>query len=434
VYQQSRQISSHPYPNFNGSECFSWYIQRRRYARKVRQVWRPSCLRVFQRTDSHLPISSSQPLRQKSSLKRGLVRSETVQLLKRLFDSFKREISRLKQRTLLIVLLVGLVQGLLYVFLIPPWWHNDEPGHFEFAWQIVHFDHWPQFEEFDEAMRRKVAASMLRSGYYDVINYQPDLASLTPVYIGVAPQTTNYPLYYLVASLPLRVLGKADFAVQDRAVRLMSLGMFLLALWAAWKALGELLPEGHPAQWMTVLFLALLPGFTDTMTSISDDAGAALVFSIFVWVGLRILRRGLSFSRSMALIVSLALCYWTKSTTGPPLRWRPSSYCLRSFATSGAGSPGQVLPWRSSAAPGFPYGRMMRPCGTEETRRHKAPASRTHPPLLATTLSTFIINRGNLPGSGSLSAPLKSSRCDKKRSHWGHGCGPASLQGFNFRS
>ena len=240
-----------------------------------------------------------------------------MQLLKRLFDSFKRETSRLKQRTLLIVLLVGLVQGLLYVFLIPPWWHNDEPGHFEFAWQIVHFDHWPQFEEFDEAMRRKVAASMLRSGYYDVINYQPDLASLTPVYIGVAPQTTNYPLYYLVASLPLRVLGKADFAVQDRAVRLMSLGMFLLALWAAWKALGELLPEGHPAQWMTVLFLTLLPGFTDTMTSISDDAGAALVFSIFVWVGLRILRRGLSFSRSMALIVSLALCYWTKSTTWP---------------------------------------------------------------------------------------------------------------------
>jgi hypothetical protein len=229
--------------------------------------------------------------------------------------SLSQIVQRYKNQILSVILVVGLVQGLIYTFAIPPWWHYDEPGHFEFAWQIVHFDHWPQFGEVDESMRRSLALSLLRFGYYDLLNYRPDLSSNEPVFIGAAPQTTKYPLYYLIASLPLRLLWSADFAVQNRAMRLMSLPMFLLTLWVAWKALGELLPEGHPIQWMTVLFMTLLPGLADTMTSINDDVGAVLVFSLFLWAALRMMRRGFSLGRLMALGLALSLCYWTKNTT-----------------------------------------------------------------------------------------------------------------------
>ncbi|MFO3797014.1 MAG: hypothetical protein ACK8QZ_06975, partial [Anaerolineales bacterium] len=126
------------------------------------------------------------------------------------------------------------------------------------------------------------------------------------------------------------------------AVRLVSLIMFLLTIWVAWKALGELLPEGHPIRWMTVLFITLLPGLSDTMTSINDDVGAVLTFSLFIWVALRLIRHGLSFRRLLALGLTLILCYWTKSTTwavfglAPVVllfslfraRWRPLAWAI----------------------------------------------------------------------------------------------------------
>lgn len=242
-------------------------------------------------------------------------RIEIPQVLSHLFKLLDLLIDLSRQSPLYAILLVGMIQGLIYLFIIPPWWHYDEPAHFEFAWQIVHFDHWPQFGEVDETMRRSLALSLMRYGYYDILNYRPDLSSAEPVSLGGGSAQTSYPLYYLIVSLPLRFLGNADFAVQNRAVRLMSMMMFLLTIWVSWKTLDELLPRKHPLQWMVVLFIALLPGLSDTMTSINDDVGAVLVFSLFLWATLRMMRRGFSFRRLMALGLTLTLCYWTKSTT-----------------------------------------------------------------------------------------------------------------------
>ncbi|MBV6395998.1 MAG: hypothetical protein HFACDABA_01586 [Anaerolineales bacterium] len=241
-----------------------------------------------------------------------------------MFRRFAALFSRaLLHNTLFLLLIIGLLQGLCYVFLIPPWRHYDEPGHFEFAWQVAHFDHWPQKGEVNEPMRRKLAASLIRHGWYDLVGFQPDLKSGAPIEIPYAPQTSSAPLYYLVASIPLRVLGSVDFAIQVRILRLVSLGMFLLTLWAAWKTLDELLPKRHPVQWMTVLFLALLPGFADTMTAVNDDVGAALAFSIFTWAGVWILKHGPSWRGILFVLLGAALCYGTKNTAWPALLLTP---------------------------------------------------------------------------------------------------------------
>ncbi len=219
-------------------------------------------------------------------------------------------------RNLRLFLLLGLLQSLLYVFLIPPWHHYDEPGHFEFAWQLAHFDHWPEKNEWDENMRRQLAASMLQYGYYNMLppDYIPDFTSDKPVFIGVAPQHTEYPLYYLIVSLPLRFLKNADFAVQNRLLRLMSAMMFLITIWITWQVMGELVPAGHPLQQIITLFVTLLPGFADTMTSINDDVGAVLMSSLFIWASLRMLRYGFSWQRFVAVIFATLACYWTKTT------------------------------------------------------------------------------------------------------------------------
>ena len=50
----------------------------------------------------------------------------------------RRELSRLG-----LILLLALFHGLIYVFLIPPWQHYDEPNHFEVVWLTRHLDHLP---------------------------------------------------------------------------------------------------------------------------------------------------------------------------------------------------------------------------------------------------------------------------------------------------
>lgn len=252
--------------------------------------------------------------------------------LQPLFEKIKLAFLKVSHNALYIILAIGLIQGLLYVFLTPPWWHNDEPGHFEFAWQIVHFDHWPKKGEFDESMRRQMAASMLEYNWYDVVNYHPDFSSERPIKTDlVGAQTTQYPLYYILASLPLRLLGAADFAVQNYAMRLVSLIMFLLTLYAVWNAVGELVSKSHPAQWMIPLFMALLPGFADTMTSISDDVGAVLALSLFLWASLRLIQRGYSWFNLAALMLSLTACYWMKNTAWSALLLTPLVLMMAAF-------------------------------------------------------------------------------------------------------
>jgi hypothetical protein len=231
-------------------------------------------------------------------------------------------------RTLQIILLIGLMQGVIFTFIVPPWWHNDEPTHFEYAWLLANRPELAQTAEVDEPMRRELAMSMFRHGYYDFYRLPPNFKSGRPVYIG-ASQAGDPPLYYWLVSLPLRLLKNTSYETQNYVGRLVSFLIYLAMLYVVWKALGELSGDGHPIQWLTTIFIALLPGLTDTMTSISNDAGAVLVFSIFLWIGISILNHGLTWKRLLGLFAILIICYFTKNTTIPAI---PLTFLVLIFA------------------------------------------------------------------------------------------------------
>src|SRR4051794_38397252 len=75
-----------------------------------------------------------------------------------------------------IVLIVAFLQGLLYLLLLPPWQHYDEPTHFEYAWLIANQSGFPFSipHEVNQDMRREVAASMMQHNFYWNLP-QPDL-------------------------------------------------------------------------------------------------------------------------------------------------------------------------------------------------------------------------------------------------------------------
>ncbi|MGE5072934.1 MAG: hypothetical protein ACM3MF_05860 [Anaerolineae bacterium] len=219
----------------------------------------------------------------------------------------------LSTRPLAAILLLGFLAGLACFAVVPPWWHYDEPGHFEYAWLAAHSYKWPVEGQYDQSMRRQMARSMLSVDWYRIRNISPDLHGSKPIPIGV-PQVGDQPGYYFLVSLPLRLLAGADLTLQYDAEPTFSLLLFLLIVVVTWYALGEFLPADHPLRWMATAFVATLPAFVDTMVSVNNDVGAVLAASLALWACLRLICRGFSLGRVAFLVITLAACFLSKST------------------------------------------------------------------------------------------------------------------------
>jgi len=213
-----------------------------------------------------------------------------------------------------LLLLYVLVRGLLQVAIVPPWQHYDEPTHLEYAWLIAHRHALPQPEDYDQAMRRQVAASMWEHDFFGGLDMRPDLLSEEqPIWIGLS-ELRHPPLYYLLAALPLTLVPHHEIAFQLYAARLISLVLLVLSVWIAARLVSDLAPQ-HALRWAVPGMMAFLPAYLDLMTAVNNDVGATVAFSLFLWAALRLILRGVSPLRLLALLVTAALGVWTKGTT-----------------------------------------------------------------------------------------------------------------------
>jgi hypothetical protein len=213
------------------------------------------------------------------------------------------------------ILIVGLVHGLIYLFLEPPWEHYEEPSHFEYAWLISHNGRLPKFPAFDQAERRQIAGSMIAHGFFARRPLSlPDLNSTDqPIWIGINT-TGAMPLYHLLVALPLRLAAGAGVDAQLYVARLVSLALFVLTIALAYLLMTELVPPGHGLRWAVPLSLALMPGFVDLMTAVNNDVGATFMFSLFLWATVRLVIRGFTLARLLGVLILCILCVLTKNT------------------------------------------------------------------------------------------------------------------------
>lgn len=213
-----------------------------------------------------------------------------------------------------LILVVTLVNGITYLALVPPWQHYDEPGHFEYAWLVANLDHWPKVGEYDQSMRREVAASMIEHEFYRGMNFYPNLLAIDrPVEIGIA-QTGDLPLYYFLASIPLRILKYTDITWQLYSVRLVSVLFFVFTIFLAYKTSSLVFGDKHPLGWMIPLFMAFLPALVDLMSAVNNDVAAIAAFTLFVYTAVRLNKMGMNLLNLGLLLVALVLCMFTKST------------------------------------------------------------------------------------------------------------------------
>ncbi len=215
-------------------------------------------------------------------------------------------------------LILALANGLVYMALIPPWQHNDEPNHFEYAWLVANRTGLPKPGDYDPEMRRVVQRSMIEHGFFDHMSSLPDLSPATnPAYIGPYSQLSDPPLYYLIASLPLRLFSlwnpyqNIDF--QYRSVQLISLLLYLATIFAAWGLVKDLAGASSSLVWIVPVCVALEPSFNGVMTSINDDVGAIAAFTFFLWGAIFLIQRGFSWKGLVWATGVAMICAFTKS-------------------------------------------------------------------------------------------------------------------------
>jgi len=224
----------------------------------------------------------------------------------------------LERRLLLGILMIALIHGLIYIYLMPPWQHYEEPAHFEYSWMIAEFfsgdrADFPGYGDYDQDMRREIAASMIENDFFREIDFLPDLESEEPVWIGLG-QAGTAPAMHILMTIPLKLFAGSGVEVQLYAARTVSLALYLLTILFASGTVSELTRPGNILRLGVPLLMALHPGFVDLMTALNDDVGAVAVFSSFLWVSVRILQRGLNLPRFLALLVLTLLCFFTKVT------------------------------------------------------------------------------------------------------------------------
>ncbi|MGH2544949.1 MAG: hypothetical protein ACRDIB_19325, partial [Ardenticatenaceae bacterium] len=140
--------------------------------------------------------------------------------------------------------------------------------------------------------------------------------------IGLS-ELTHPPVYYLLTSLPLRLLHHLDVTTLLYIGRGVSLLLFLLFILVAAGITHELAPVEHPLRWAVPLALALFPPFVSQMTALNNDVGAVLAFSFFLWAAVNTIRGGLSHPRLLWLVGAALLALFTKSTAAVALGFLP---------------------------------------------------------------------------------------------------------------
>jgi hypothetical protein len=214
-----------------------------------------------------------------------------------------------------LILVFAALHGLVYVFLMPPWQHYDEPNHFEYVWFAGHLERLPSLVDYSPKLSRQVLKSMLEHGFYDQMGGKPVIGPPSEkVKIPGYSQLSEPPLYYILASLPARLFPSAGIVAQLYASRLVSLSFLLATVLTGYGVANELAPRGHPLRWLLPITLALTPAFVDLMSAVNDDAAAIAISSALLWTCVLLVRRGFSIS-GFALVLALAVCAYLAKIT-----------------------------------------------------------------------------------------------------------------------
>jgi hypothetical protein len=226
---------------------------------------------------------------------------------------------------LALLMALALAHGLIYAFGIPRWQAPDEPMLFEYAGLAAALGRTPAAWERSPELERAIAASLARERFYRyTLGQEPAAPPATldearalfymPRQVGGDP-----PLYFALASLPLRLLPGWSVEAQLSLLRLLNALLLPAAVACVYLAAHAILggPACSLAPVAAAALVALHPMAVSVGAAMGNDALANLLGALLCLLLVRIVGAGLR-GRDLALFGGLTLLALAVKRTALP--------------------------------------------------------------------------------------------------------------------
>ena len=239
-------------------------------------------------------------------------------------------------RWLSLLLLLGLMHGLVYSVINPPWFAPDEPSHFEYARLFADLGRVPRSDDVSEALQGEIIESMCASDFWRLNNMvtpdEPPIAfgtgltgdwkKIPPTFvvdkrlIWYVPQVGNEPPLYYAFVRPAfwAIWGRGDILRQLYWMRWLTLSFYLFCIAVAFWTAREYFTEFPESALGITALVIFQPMFSYMAAAANNDLAGAAVGAAWFGLAIMILSRGWTWPRGIGLISLALLGTWAKKT------------------------------------------------------------------------------------------------------------------------
>ncbi len=199
------------------------------------------------------------------------------------------------------IIITYLVIGTLYALQTPKWQVPDEPAHFNYIEYVALQNQLP----------------ILQVGDYPHHYLEEIKAARFPLHMSIASiryESWQPPLYYSLAAVLYRLTSSLSFDLQFLALRLFSVVLGAVVLWAIYRLVREVFPNNEFLALAATAFAATVPMHLAMSAGINNDILAELLLLLIVWQCVRIVQNGLDLQCGAITGILLGLAMLTKTT------------------------------------------------------------------------------------------------------------------------
>jgi 4-amino-4-deoxy-L-arabinose transferase-like glycosyltransferase len=220
-----------------------------------------------------------------------------------------------------------------WALLVPPWQSPDENSHFAYVQELAEEGDLPGKESrpiysseqalaTERSNADQTAAVPQTKPEWSEQAYErwrqldaalPDTARKDGG--GPNPAATNPPAYYLLETIPYQVASGGDIFDRLYLGRLVSALLAIVTATGAWLLAGELFGPRRLLQLAAAAVTGLQPMVTFLSATATPDALLFALWSVALWLGVRILKRGLTTRDAVALFAIVGIAIATKATS-----------------------------------------------------------------------------------------------------------------------
>lgn len=227
------------------------------------------------------------------------------------------------RRAFVALVVWGVLRGVCYALIIPPWQAPDETGHFEYAWAIAHLGRLPTAQDASPQFERALIRSLYqyRHEAYNPAQVLPDVIpsqiSMLPGHVARARTLLwgRFSLSYVFSALMIVPVRDEDLITQLYAARLASVVLNGVILLVAFLIFREIDPARPQVALLSVALVCVMPYHTFINSVVGDGTFAELVAAGVLLCWVRVLRRGVGFWEGAGIFLGMVLSLWAKATS-----------------------------------------------------------------------------------------------------------------------